>query len=407
MKILILSNSPLSYATSNGRTMLNMLLNFKKDEILNIFINGNDLALDKANFYKINEKRLIKNQKPFGKYIRANENNQTFQKAKKKTVFKCLIRSFLWHKKSLIKEIFCVVNEYKPDRIIVQCGDSDFLIDIACLLSKKLNAKLIAYNSEDYIFKNWNYIEKKERKSLFFSLFLRKLRRSYDILYNSAKSFVYLTDCLFEEYLEAYPNHNGHVIYNSSFIKSYGEYCKDGPIVYSGNLGVGRAEELIILSDIIYKIFGKKLTICSLTNDTQIIDRILKSDYIDFLGKLDYQENLNLLMKSSLIVHVESLDKYYKKDTRNAFSTKIADSLSLGLPFFVLAPSTSATFNYISKYSCAFISTDYKNAKTELLKIYNDETYLMSKINKAKKVAFLNHDSTTNSNKFYRIIEEN
>lgn len=405
MKILVLSNNPLSLSNSNGRTLLNMLECFNNSEILNIYINGNEPALEKGTFYRINETRILKNKKPYGKYIKENSSNSNSLITKKrKTPFKCLIRSCLWSKKSAYKEILNIAKSFETERIIIQCGDSDFLIRIACFLSKSLNIKLIAYNSEDYIFKTWNYIEKKKKRSIFFRIFLRRLKKTYSFLYKTADSFVYLTDMLLNEYLEIFPNQKGYVIYNSSNIKPIGNYDKTGPIVYSGNLGVGRADTLIQLSEYIYNIFNKKLTICSLTKDMTVLSTISNCQFIDFIGELEYKDNINLLEKSSLIIHVESMDDYYVKDTKNAFSTKIADSLTIGVPFFVLAPSSSSISNYIKDNDCAFIANNFTDAENLLRKIYNDENFRMSKLSNGLKTAKMNHDSCRNSNLFYRIV---
>lgn len=408
MKILVLSNNPLSLSNSNGRTLLNMLECFNNSEILNIYINGNDPALEKATFYKINETRILKNKKPYGKYFKENNNNsKSLITKKKKTPFKCLIRSYIWTKKSVYDEILNVAKSFGPGRIVLQCGDSDFIIKIACFLCEKLALKLIAYNSEDYIFKTWNYIEKKKNKSLFFKIFFKRLKRSYKLLYNTADSFVYLTSTLLNEYLESFPNHRGYVVYNSSNIKTIYNYCKTGPIVYSGNLGVGRADTLVQLSEYIYNIFNKKITICSLTKDIDVLGKISNCQFIDFIGELEYKDNIDLLEKSSLIIHVESMDDYYVKDTKNAFSTKIADSLFIGVPFFVLAPSPSSISNYIKDNDCAFIANNFIDAENLLRKIYNDENFRMSKLSNALKTATANHDSKRNSSVFYRIVVGN
>ncbi len=407
MKILVLSNNPLSLSNSNGRTLLNMLECFNNSEILNIYVNGNDPALEKGTFYKINEARILKNKKPYGKYIKeSNGNSDALIAKKRKTPLKCLIRSYLWSKKSVYKEILNIAKSFEAERIIIQCGDSDFLIRIACFLSKSLNIKLIAYNSEDYIFKTWNYIEKKKKRSIFFRIFLSRLKKSYNFLYKTADSFVYLTDMLLNEYLEIFPNQKGYVIYNSSNIKPIGNYDKTGPIVYSGNLGVGRADVLIQLSQYIHKIFNKKLTICSLTKDSNILSKICNCHNIDFIGKLEYKDNINLLKKSSLIIHVESMEDYYVKDTKNAFSTKIADSLSMGVPFFIFAPSTSAVSKYIKDNDCAFIANDFVYAESTLRRISSDETFRISKLPNALKTAKLNHNSNKNSLFFYQIVKE-
>ena len=403
MRILLISNNPLSNTGSNGRTMLNMLGHFKKDEILNFFVSGDNPAFESALFYRIKDIDVLKNKKPFGSnLIQEDKRVYNTKKSSKESVFKYFIRSLIWSKKSIKSELLTVALDFKPDRIVLQCGDSDFLINISVWLSYKIGIPLISYNSEDYIFKSWNYIEKKNHLSLFFKIFMKRLRKSYDSLYKKGKSFIYLTDSLKDLYLSKYPNHNALVIYNSSNLNQVTNYNKNGDIVYCGNVGVGRHKSLIDLSDHLYKKFNKKIKIYSQITDDSILNALKNCKTLNYVGNVSYSECVAIQKNSSFLIFVESFDEYYLKDTRNAFSTKIADSLMLGIPVIALLPESSFAFKYLSENECAIVasSLDTLNRQISLL----DENKLHSIVFNAINTAEKNHNGQLNSNKFYEII---
>jgi len=408
MKLLVFSNNPLVYSNSNGRTLLNMLIKFRHKDILNIYVNGGGEFQKEINYIKINEGALLRNKRPFCNVVEGlkKESDSVVYYGKKKTVFKCLIRSLIWKKSRLFLELKDFVSSFKPNAILLQCGDADFLINIAIKISKAFNLPLISFNSEDYIFKNWNYLEKKRSSSLLYEIFARNLRKAYENLYKQNGEFIYLTQLLESEYVKKYPNHKHHVIYNSTSLSRSKTYNPDGIILYSGNLGVGRVDTLITLSEMIYKTFNKKVTVCSLTEDRSIIEKIKKSQFMNFLGKVDYDENVKLLKSSSLVLHVESLNKFYIKDTKNAFSTKIADCLSSGVPFFVIAPQETAIYQYLSFFDCAFVYHDFNAAFEALQNIKKTYEARLNKVEKALMVAALNHNAAKNSEIFYNIVRE-
>lgn len=58
-RILLITNVPLSNSTSGGRTLLNMLDLFQKDQLFNIFLHGIPLD-DAANFYQFSDRMAVK-----------------------------------------------------------------------------------------------------------------------------------------------------------------------------------------------------------------------------------------------------------------------------------------------------------------------------------------------------------
>lgn len=406
MKIAVFSNNPLDYENSNGRTLLKMLGRFKNKDILNIFFNGNVTADNEIKYYYLNETRIIKNQKPFGHFLNkeVSKNQRLSATKRKKTALKCLVRSLLWNKQSVFSEILKTINDFHPNVLLVQCGDSDFLLNICVRVSKKLSIPLISFNSEDYIFKTWDYFKKVQKKNIFFRVFMSRLKKSYNNLYSSSSSFIYLNDALKTIYDKRFGGKDSYVIYNSTDVQNNGKIKRSTDIVYSGNLGVGRADTLIDISKIIYKISNNRTKVYSLCNDDLILSKIKNEPSINYIGPVKYEENLYIICSSRLILLIDSFDDYYARDTINAFSTKIADSLASGTPVFVVSPKNSATYEYFKKYHCGMLCSNLKESERVLKQFFLSKIDLAKIKNAQLNVAKTNHSSIVNSNKFYEIV---
>ncbi len=407
MKLLVLSNNPISERSSNGRTILNLLLNFKEEDICNIFVNGQLGDIGKRKYYRVKEKNLLKRKKPYLSQVKnAPEIVISSAKRVKKTPLKCLVRSLVWENKSLYKEILMVAKSFSPDAILIQCGDSDFLIKIANFLSKVLSKPLISFNSEDYIFKKWDYLLRKQRKSVVFKVFMNRLIKAYNDLYKVASGHIYLTSGLQKEYLIKYPGHRSIVLYNSSTLCAVTHYFSDGDVVYSGNLGVGRLDTLVKLSKIIFELSGKRVVVCSNTIDERTTKIASDCPYFDFRGSLSYADNVEILKRAKLLLHIESFEEYYLLDTKNAFSTKIADSLRLGIPLFVLAPRSSYVYSYFDNNKSCFLSDNLVEAKKILENILFNKELLEEKGKLGSRIGELNHDASANSKIFVSFLED-
>lgn len=408
MKILIFSNNCLSHSNSNGRTMNNMLGEFNKSDIYNIYIHGILDDANIANFYRINEIYLFK--KPFSSKLITPVNKEgktiTANKTGANSVIKRLIRIIIWKNAKLKKQTKKLVNKINPDVIVIQCGDSSFLINLSIYISKLFKIPLISFNTEDYIFKDWNYFTRTNHKNLFFKIFQNNLKKTYNKLYNLASSHVYLTKKLQTQYLERYPNHNSCVIYNSSNLNVKESKNKGVDYLYLGNVTQGREESLIEFSKILYKYLNKKLNVYTESSNKSILELLRNTKTIQLNKAVSYEKCLNLIQNCQAVIHVENLGKFYIKDSINAFSTKIADCLSSGKPFILIAPKESFVYQYIKERDCAFAFSSFDELSVFIQHISKDNSILYSKLENQAKTALQNHSSQINSKLFFEALKK-
>jgi len=372
-KILIISNNPLSLTNSNGRTLYNLVSSFRKDQLYNFFISGDNLLLDKVNYYQISDNDVIHSICKKGNIGRSsftndNSGNITPSYQKKKTITKVMIRDMLWNRKSINKEILEWAKTFNPNVILFQVGDSIFLMRIAIYLANTLDIPIITYNSEDYFFKNFNYIKKTLKSDHLYRKWHLNYQRTFNELISLTTDNIYLTDDLKELYDNEFPYSHSKVIYNPGTPLSAFDFTKEEIeaskerlkkcFVYSGNLGVGRLDELIKVANAIKEVDPTYDILVYSKADKETIDKINECKSLKYMGFVSYKENILIINTCYCILHVESFDPFYREDTKHAFSTKIGDLVKSSNKLFICAPKSSSVSKLFIRYDYEFLCNE-------------------------------------------------
>ncbi len=410
-RILVFTNNPISLNNSNGRSIYNLLGEFNNFEIVNLFVHSGDATLPNIQFFRLSYRDALNaylKKSPINFEDTCDEATANFKSKKriKKTSIKMLLCGFLWNNQRFMNYIVQFVKRIKPNILIYQVGDSHFFNNIAVAIKTELNIPMIIYDTEDYYFKDWDFIKSKFHKSLSFRTYKRKYNHSFETLISKTDKAVFLTEDLESIHRQAFLNLNSDHIYNSHCFMMPEVKTKPGLIIYSGNLEVGRFDAICSISKILKEINPDlKITVCSQTKQKAILSKLANNKDIVFLGEVSYEENLKLLASSQLILHVESFDPFYVFDTKHAFSTKIPDCLFTLNSMLIFSPKNSTLSNYFQKYSCGWICYDLITLKKTLKDIVEHDFRNKYK-SYAEFVSKTNHDPVKNSQKMLKIVEE-
>lgn len=412
-RLLIFSNNPICLGNSNGRTLFGLISNFKNFEITNLYVHDGAGLLPNISYKRISDKMVLKTIltkrallpiEPLE--LPSKESNKKSKIGIKKSPFSLLMRGWFWSSKRFEKKFINLIKKIKPDAFLFQVGDFHSFNNLCCSVKKELGIPLIIYDTEDYYFKDWNFIKGSFNKGYLFKKYKNKYNRSFEYLMSKTDRAVFLTEDLERIHKEKFPFLITEHIYNSHISTLPKLKKQDGLILYSGNLSVGRADSIIQIADTIHCIDNElKLTVCSQTRDEGILKKIQANPNIEFLGNVSYDRNIELLVQSSLIIHVESFDPFYIKDSVHAFSTKVPDCLFTQNSFLVIAPKTSSVFNYFRNNQCGYCCGSLDELK-EILSTIIRNRFENSYKNAASSVSDKNHDPLINSNKMQRIVEE-
>lgn len=272
-------------------------------------------------------------------------------------------------------------------------------MDAAREVAKRYNIKITIYTTEDYYFKGYNYLTR--RKSLFYNVFIRSLKKAY----KKAEPFVkkgffntpLLTKCYDDEF-----SFDCECIFAKSdidFKEASAKVDKNSVRVsYLGNLGLNRHLPLIEIANALSEISpAAKLDVYG--SATEIVqDALCANENIAYKGFVSYEDVVKIIHESDLVVHAEYDEPFNLLDLKAAFSTKIPDSISSGTPLLVYANENLACTDFVIKNQCAFVaknSSELKNTLNEAL--FNEEKrgQIIAQSKKVKDEYFTNETSLT------------
>ena len=410
-RILILSNQSLSLASSNGRTIYNFLIGWPKENLAQFFTSSEipDYSLC-SNYLSITDSDVINYFIRKRKNKELNNNSNSIN-VKSKNALTKLLREFIWGLYiSRNRKIEDWVSCFKPDLILLQAGDSGFMCKLAVKLKDKFSIPLIVYNSENYYFKNYDYFRSKGLSHLLYPIFHYKFCSNFKKMMKKSDYAIYNSISLEKKY--SFFNVPSKIIYTSSFLtknvlKKYEKNPNDLVISYLGNLGVGRSETLVTLSEKIIKHNSKiKLNVYGKAPNDIIRSQLMGCDSIIYHGFVSYTDVINIMKNSDLLIHVENFSEFYVKDLTDSFSTKIADTIASGIPFLFFGPENTVGSKYLKENGCAHVANNESELDNTLYKIINDSSYRFQYVDRGLEVASENHNVEKNADLFYQIIKK-
>lgn len=415
--ILVLSNNCFSESNSNGRTLGNLFYNYPKSNIAQLCVIANDPNWKLCdNYFVVEDSAVLRAffcfKKATGRRLRPkvkdSGTNETLQlKFGKKTLCKVVLREFIWSRRRWeSKSLNSWLNEFNPQMLVFQLGDSCFMLDIAYNIAKERNIPLVVYNTEGYYFfmKNWYFRAPLDK--LFFPFYKRIYCSKVNRVMSLARHIVHLNDRLKEDYDKVFANPSS-VIYNSSYITSSDKvlFTSVHPkINYIGNLGLDRDSALIDVGFVLQTIDPDYcIDIYGSATEAQV-ERFSKSPGLNYKGLVSYDKVREIINESDILLHVETEKGFKERQLQYAFSTKIADSLASGKCFVVFAPEDLACSEYIMNTQSGWLATNSDELRCVLINILNDPLQREEILLNAHETAVKNHDLIKNAMEFQNIL---
>ena len=411
-KVLVLSNNCFSLSNSNGRTLGNLFTGWPKENLAQFCISASDPDWEVCdNYYCLEDKNILKSfmklQKAEGRRLDPrivnNSANYTSSYIGRKTVSKVILRELVWANNRWNSKSFRDwVDDFNPDMVLLQFGDTIFMLHIAYTISKSRNIPLVIYNTEGYYFFSRNWHHATIWDNFIFNRYNAVYRRCVEKVMERAECCVYLNEKLKDDYDKAFAKWS-IVIYNSSSVQGSEETLMDldfPRMSYLGNLGLDRDSAIIEIGKVLkeinpsYKIdvYGKA--------DADMEKRLNSADGVAYHGLVSYDKVKRVMTSSDILFHVETEKGYYEHQLQYAFTTKIADSLASGRCFIVYAPSDLACCEYIKKYECGWVASNKDELKQVIIKIITDADERMRVIKRAREISNMNHNLRANALKF-------
>ncbi len=419
-KVLVISNNCFSQSDSNGRTLGNLFHGWKRDNLAQICVISKDPNWDICEkYYCIEDKEMLKsflscrkckgrNLVPPKEEKRPSPIDTRKKRIIKKTLPRVILREMVWSgKRWKSKNLTKWVDDFNPNLIILQFGDSGFMINIATTLSKEKKIPLIVFNTEGYYFFPRNWYHKTKIDWLIFPLYKKSYRSKVKTMMNITSFCIYANQKLQSDYNKEFGNVPSSLIYTSSNMKpSHWPLFKDeNPhIAYLGNLGLGRHTALIEVGIVLQHInTNYYIDVYGSAND-EIKKQLENAPGVRYHGHVCYDKVKEIISKNDILFHVETEKGYRERQLQYAFSTKIADSISSGRCFILYAPRDLACYQYICDTGAGWLAENKKELEDVLRNVINNSQERLDVIARELLVASENHNYEKNALKFQEVL---
>ena len=223
--VLVISNNCFSLSNSNGRTLGNLFVGWPKSQLAQFCVIAQDPNWDICdNYYCLEDKSVLKSffrcRNAVGRRLYKQESTNISSdtvraNVGRKTLYKVVVRELIWSRKRWYSKQFQQwLDDFNPDQLVFQLGDSIFMFNIALDIATSRNIPLIIYNTEGYYFFPRNWHQKSLGDDLLFKLYRRVYRKRVEAMMQVASHCIHLNDKLKDDYDKAF-NVQSSVIYNS------------------------------------------------------------------------------------------------------------------------------------------------------------------------------------------------
>lgn len=389
MKILILSNNPLSQTANNGKTIRSIIKALGDHEFAQIFFSsGSAEGLAGDSQYSVTDEELVGlffkrlnlrsalNEK---KTETSSElkNDRSFMDGASpfKSELYRLIREVLWklplgHKKRLMG----FAESFKPDLLFITAGDFIFANKLALDVQLKTNCRLVTYCTDDYVLTKHGFNILGHVRSFFILAGLKQLIRR-------SSSYLTISESMKIAYEQVFDK-GSTLAYNTVELRREPENfprffpCDERiTFVYAGGLHLDRISSIAILAEhlemltesVVIKIYSHdsdKLEIRNKMRGYKTVELMLPVE-ADALGPI--------LDNADILLHVESFDPYFSSRTHFSLSTKIPEYLSYGKPLLAIGPQNLASMKHVR--DCCVCITHPESDMAKVTQLINSKAY--------------------------------
>lgn len=403
-KVLLISHNALGKENNMARTLENQFMELNSEQIAQLFFSDEkpDSEFCK-NFFRISDSDVLRSvfsREEVGSRINiAINKNKEYKDVWIKTKIRkrgnrkpavYFIRNLIWLLgKWKSKKLDEWLDDFKPDIIFFASGDYAFSYIVTLYIAKKRNIPVVIGCYDDF------YIDKRKTINPLYYITYHGLMKKAKELFKYASTFAAVSDMMVEDYSKLF-NKTGYTLFTpTKLLNINNNLNKKKSIIYAGNLGHGRAEQLISLGIAIKNIGIPDLDhidVYSGEMRTEITDKLTNDKGINFCGKVSAEKVQELLLSSKYVIHTESFRQDYIKRVRYSLSTKIADCLASGACIIAYGPKQVASISYLDKEKAAYVISDETMLEEKLKELLVSDEEASRVCVSAKELANANHE---------------
>ena len=388
-RVLIISHNVMAKNTSMGKTISSYFQSWNKNNIAQLFFHS-EIPTSRCceKYYRFTDIDALKSVlkrchhgQVFGQddiqdlrddAVEMGKYSNVYNFGRKRSPLIYLLRDTMWRISSWkSRNLFLWIESFSPNVIFFASGDYSFSYRITEYISKKYNIPVIACCVDDY------YLYNENQKSLLgkirYKLFMENVKRCFE----RAKYIFTISEEMSCEYSKLFGK-ICPILYTGARDLSNIEKQKyiHPSISYLGGLSLGRYKQLIdigkSLKSINNPLVPKYLDVYSAETNPEIIKKMNADNGINFHGKVSGDEVLEIIVRSTAIVHTESFDTEIMQRVKYSISTKIPDSLASGTCILAYGPRGIASIDYLYRNNAAMVVENEKDLVVSIKNIFEN-----------------------------------
>ena len=419
MKVLIISHLPMATQNNIGITFLSLFSRFERQEHCQLYIYPAYPDVDCcSSFYRVSDKEVLLSLPKFGcpggvvpsekihpgQGLYEDAQDEGFYRDKKnKSALRRLLRDAMWKgSRWYHRGLKQCIEQEKPDCIFVAPGPAKFVHNMALRISKDYHLPIMTYICDEY------YFVATPRQPLD-KLRLRLLQGRIEKLIENSSHLVVICDELKQAYARfGVPT---TVLMTGTTVETPVSRSTSRDICYFGNIRCNRYLSLAEVGKALSRVNAQlgtshRLKIYTSEKDAGILSTFRDIDTIELCGFLTGDAFRTAFRQAGYLLHVEAFDEGSIDYVRHSISTKIADSLSSGIPLIAYGPECVSSMKHLIRNRCAFTATSHEALSEMLLQALTDEAAASELVSNALRVSAEHHRSDRNSQLLKTIAED-
>lgn len=406
MKIIVVSIAPWNRGNNFGKTFCDIFEGMENVEFLNIYCDSGlpDNNVN-AKYYQITFNDIIANllhkNKKVGRTVEdfsaahtLSQKQQGFMakiKTKKWRIFFWIRRFIWWIGRWRTPELEKIIRDFDADLLFLPIFKESYMNSVQQYVQKISGKKSVAYYGDD------NYTLRLFSLNPFFwfdrltqRVTVKKTVDKCEYMY--VVSDIEKRECERDFKKDCYICTKGADFSVEPPLKA--EYPKFKKLVYTGNLGNHRWEELWHIGQALDKINqGHKLIIYSGTELSDgIKEKFNSTKSIEFMGRVSADKIPEIQQDADVLVHVESFRFKERLLVHQSFSTKIVDHFARARATFAVGATDVASIDYLLSRDAAVVATSRDDIEPKLRKLLGNDEVLNEYALKGFNCGKDNHD---------------
>lgn len=425
-RLLVISHNAFGKFNNMGRTLEAIYSQWEPESIAQVYFSEESPSSDVCrHFFRISDADILKSvfkrsyagqcveqqatmtQEESNKIRNSNSlKSKIIKIARNRTPFIYCTRNAMWNlgrwNSPYLRKF---IDDFNPECVFFASGDYSFSYKIALEIAKTRSIPLVIGCYDDF------YIGTHKSVNPFYYINRHSFMKIVKQVFDYSQCFTATCDMMSNDYTKLF-HKPGYPVYTPSPSQPCIQKVldqKQGDIVYAGNLGYGRAEQLISIGQCLKKIGNPQypcIHVYSGEVRTNITDKMNLENGICFHGSVSPAELKDIIRATAFVIHTESFGEPHKTRVKYSVSTKIADNLCSDIPMIAYGPNDVASIQYLEDHNAAFCITSPESLEEKLRQLLcTNDINCDVIIANAIKLAAENHNGDKNGKLIKSIIE--